>query len=204
MLNENNNLNNQTDNQNETTQKPEKPKNHLFGNFDFVYGFLLGLFIMFTIGGSTFYVYYFGIPPFINDYINHRGSGNAYLSLASASELQAGDKGTVSENPSTGETAPSEGGTSTIIDGSIIRTKPEYDRKYLVQYLSTPMYFKAVNAFLGGGTRQRISRGNLSEIDIPIPPTVEEQTKIGECFSNLDNLITLHQRKQIIIMEDEK
>ena len=118
MQNDNNNLN-QTDNQNETTQKPEKPKNHLFGNFDFVYGFLLGLFIMFTIGGSTFYVYYFGIPPFINDYINHRGSGNAYLSLASASELQAGDKGTVSENPSTGETAPSEGGTSTIVDGSI-------------------------------------------------------------------------------------
>ncbi len=83
----------------------------------------------------------------------------------------------------------------TAVDCTIIRTKPEYDRKYLVQYLSTPMYFKAVNTFLGGGTRQRISRGNLSEIDIPIPPTVEEQTKIGESFSNLDNLITLHQRK---------
>ncbi len=87
MQNDNINNNNSTDT---PTEKPKKP---LFGNFDFVYGFLLGLFIMFTIGGSTFYVYFFGFPPFINDYINHRGAGNASLSLASVSELQAGDNG---------------------------------------------------------------------------------------------------------------
>lgn len=98
MQNENTNINNTTENQ------PKKPKKPLFGNFDFVYGFLLGLFIMFTIGGSTFYVYFFGIPPFINDYINHRGAGNAYMSLASVSELQAGDKGTIESSPNT-ETA---------------------------------------------------------------------------------------------------
>ena len=83
----------------------------------------------------------------------------------------------------------------TAVDCTIVRTSKEYDSKYLVQYLSTPMYFKVVNSFLGGGTRQRISRGNLSEIDIPIPSTIEEQKEIGEYFANLDNLITLHQRK---------
>lgn len=83
----------------------------------------------------------------------------------------------------------------TAVDCTIVRTTKEYDSKYLVQYLSTPMYFKIVNSFLGGGTRQRISRGNLSGIDIPIPSTIEEQWKIGEFFSNLDHLITLHQRK---------
>jgi len=83
----------------------------------------------------------------------------------------------------------------TAVDCTIIRTSKEYDSKYLVQYLSTPMYFKVVNSFLGGGTRQRISRGNLSGIDIPIPPTREEQKKIGNYFLSLDNLITLHQRK---------
>ncbi len=82
----------------------------------------------------------------------------------------------------------------TAVDCTIVRTSKKYDSKYLVQYLSTPMYFKVVNSFLGGGTRQRISRGNLSGIDIPIPPTTEEQRKIGDYFSNLDNLITLHQR----------
>ena len=83
----------------------------------------------------------------------------------------------------------------TAVDCTIVRTSKEYDSKYLVQYLSTPMYFKVVNSFLGGGTRQRISRGNLSEIDIPIPSTIDEQCKIGEFFQKLDHLITLHQRK---------
>ncbi|MER0123511.1 restriction endonuclease subunit S [Streptococcus sp. ZJ100] len=83
----------------------------------------------------------------------------------------------------------------TAVDCTIIRTAKEFDSKYLVQYLTTPMYFKVVNSFLGGGTRQRISRGNLSSIDIPIPSTLEEQKRIGQYFANLDNLITLHQRK---------
>ena len=83
----------------------------------------------------------------------------------------------------------------TAVDCTIVRTSKEYDSKYLVQYLSTPMYFKVVNSFLGGGTRQRISRGNLSGIDIPIPSTIDEQGKIGELFAHLDHLITLHQRQ---------
>ena len=33
---------------------------------------------------------------------------------------------------------------------------------------------------------------------IALVPSMEEQTKIGEYFSNLDNLITLHQRKPLI------
>ena len=83
----------------------------------------------------------------------------------------------------------------TAVDCTIVRTAKEYDSKYLVQYLSTTMYFKIVNSFLGGGTRQRISRGNLSGIDIPVPGSLDEQKKIGEYFSKLDHLITLHQRK---------
>jgi type I restriction enzyme S subunit len=83
----------------------------------------------------------------------------------------------------------------TAVDCTIIRTSKEYDSEYLVQYLSTPTYFKIVNSFLGGGTRQRISRKNLSKIDIPVPHIFAEQQKIGEYFSNLDHLITLHQRK---------
>ena len=83
----------------------------------------------------------------------------------------------------------------TAVDCTIVRPARDYDNKYVVQYLSTPMYFKTVNSFIGGGTRQRISRGNLSEIGIPIPLSLEEQRSIGDYCSNLDNLITLHQRK---------
>ncbi|ETP72874.1 periplasmic protease [Lachnospiraceae bacterium JC7] len=92
MQNEDLNLNKEPET-NETENSTKKKKKPLFGNFDFVYGFLLGLAVMFIIGGSTFYVYFFGIPPFLNDYLVNRGAGNASLTLASASELQSGDKG---------------------------------------------------------------------------------------------------------------
>lgn len=82
----------------------------------------------------------------------------------------------------------------TAVDCTIVRTAKEYDSEYLVQYLSTTMYFKIVNSFLGGGTRQRISRGNLSGIGIPIPKSLDEQKKIGAYFSKIDHLITLHRR----------
>ena len=83
----------------------------------------------------------------------------------------------------------------TAVDCTIVRTSEECNSKFLVQYLSTPTYFHDVNSFLGGGTRQRISRGNLSEINIPLPASLDEQAKIGTYFEKLDNLITLHQRK---------
>ena len=83
----------------------------------------------------------------------------------------------------------------TAVDCTIIRTSKDCNSKYLVQYLSTPSYFKIVNSFLGGGTRQRISRGNLSTINIPIPVCLAEQEKIGRYFANLDHHITLHQSK---------
>ena len=83
----------------------------------------------------------------------------------------------------------------TAVDCTIARTSKEYDSKYLVKYLSTPAYFKVVDSFLGGGTRQRISRGNLAEINISLPVSLDEQIKIGKYFAQLDNLITLHQRK---------
>ena len=92
MQNEDINLNKETEN-NETTPSTKKEKKPVFGNFDFVYGFLVGLAAMFIIGGSTFYVYFFGIPPFLNDLLVTRGAGNASLTLASASQLQSGDKG---------------------------------------------------------------------------------------------------------------
>ena len=83
----------------------------------------------------------------------------------------------------------------TAVDCTIVRTSEKYSSKYLVQFLSSQDYFTEVNTALAGGTRQRISRSNLASFDIPTPPTFEEQEAIGDYFRNLDNLITLHQRK---------
>ena len=35
----------------------------------------------------------------------------------------------------------------------------------------------------------------MANMELMMPTTMDEQQKIGEYFSNLDNLITLHQRK---------
>ena len=83
----------------------------------------------------------------------------------------------------------------TAVDCTIVRTAPDMSNKFLVQYLSSQSYFDDVNICLAGGTRQRISRGNLANFDVPIPVKKSEQDAIGMFFGYLDNLITLHQRK---------
>ena len=83
----------------------------------------------------------------------------------------------------------------TAVDCTIVRTASDCSNKFLIQYLSSQNYFNEVNTALAGGTRQRISRSNLASLNIPIPANHKEQIAIGKCFENLDNLITLHQRK---------
>ena len=83
----------------------------------------------------------------------------------------------------------------TAVDCTIARVSSEYSPEFVVQYLSTQNYFDEVNNCLAGGTRQRISRGNLSNFLIPIPISKDEQQQIGAFFRHLDALITLHQRE---------
>jgi len=45
-----------------------------------------------------------------------------------------------------------------------------------------------------GSTFVEVSGKQMAAMILMMPPTMDEQKKIGEYFSNLDNLITLHQR----------
>lgn len=83
----------------------------------------------------------------------------------------------------------------TSVDCTIVRTKSEVSSSFLVQYLSSALYFNAVATCLAGGTRQRISRSNLANISIVLPTTKTEQKKIGDFFKNLDKSISLQQQK---------
>ena len=49
-----------------------------------------------------------------------------------------------------------------------------------------------------------ISKSALQDTDMIMPQDIEEQEKIGEYFSNLDHLITLHQRKCDTLKELKK
>ena len=85
----------------------------------------------------------------------------------------------------------------TAVDCTIVRVSNNTNNEFLVQYLSSRKYFDEVNTCLAGGTRQRISRSNIANFDVPIPTKKKEQEAIGSFFTHLHNLITLHQRNAI-------
>lgn len=77
-----------------------------------------------------------------------------------------------------------------------IKDKNIADEKYLFQYLKAPFLMDYVSKKATGGTIKHLNQSIL--VDFPVAmPKKEEQTKIGEYFTNLDYLITLHQRKAI-------
>jgi len=82
----------------------------------------------------------------------------------------------------------------TAVDCTIVRTSEGYASKHLIQILSSEAYFKIVNDFLAGGTRQRISKSNLSKIMVPLPQEAE-QIKIGDFFHVLDGAIALKKQQ---------
>lgn len=82
----------------------------------------------------------------------------------------------------------------TAVDCSIVRCNEKNDSSFIVQFLSSPKYFKEVTLLLAGGTRQRISRKNLEEITIKTP-LLSEQTRIASLFTALDKQISTSEAK---------
>lgn len=66
---------------------------------------------------------------------------------------------------------------------------------YLATVLRSPNIFNKLITLSSGGTAKGVSQKSMSELVIPIPRNTEEQNKIGQFFSSIDNLITLHQHK---------
>ena len=60
--------------------------------------------------------------------------------------------------------------------------------------LSTNQFFIEIEKNLGA-TINQITTGNFAKMNFTIPIKFDEKIKIGKMFLNLDNLITLHQRK---------
>lgn len=79
---------------------------------------------------------------------------------------------------------------------AIVRTK-----EGCIPYLTTVLKGRAVEDFIKKnptvGAQPNLSLEQVNNLEIPLPKK-EEQIKIGDYFSNLDNLITLHQRELII------
>ena len=62
-------------------------------------------------------------------------------------------------------------------------------------FLAYSLHRADIASFLVGGSRAKLNADTLMSLELLLPG-VEEQTKIGRLLDGIDNLITLHQRKQ--------
>ena len=74
------------------------------------------------------------------------------------------------------------------------RPTEKFDLDYLAYVLRADSFRKEMKFLAQGISRYNISKNKVMEVSIPVPK-LAEQTMIGRYFSNLDHLITLHQRK---------
>lgn len=72
----------------------------------------------------------------------------------------------------------------------------KFDPYYIAYMLRSSAIRKKIIFLAQGISRYNISKNKMMDIEMPIPPTKEQQL-IGEYFRNLDTLITLHQREHI-------
>ncbi|MDD4734453.1 MAG: restriction endonuclease subunit S [Bacilli bacterium] len=72
--------------------------------------------------------------------------------------------------------------------------KQQFDKYFICRLLSSSMMKKRILNSAGSSTIPDLSHNSFYKLDGFFPKT-EEQKKISRFFTNLDNLITLHQRK---------
>ena len=87
----------------------------------------------------------------------------------------------------------------------IIRTKKnELNSNYLNQYLISVHGQKQIDSFQAGGNRQGLNFAQIRSFLIPIPQKLEEQKKIANCLSSLDELIEAQAEKIEALKEHKK
>ena len=83
------------------------------------------------------------------------------------------------------------------------RPMVEFDPYYLAFMLRSPVIRKKFMLLAQGISRYNISKNKVMEMLVPVPEIVEQQ-KIGSFFKQLDDTITLHQRKLDLLKEQKK
>ena len=85
----------------------------------------------------------------------------------------------------------------------VMRTN-KTDATFLAVLLLTDNVMAQVNSAKIGGAVPTLTETNIKDFDIIVPKMDSEKAQIGLYFSNLDNLITLHQRKYTKLVNIKK
>lgn len=75
--------------------------------------------------------------------------------------------------------------------------RPKIDAEFLMCFLQTDSFVKVVLDSCTGTSYPAINSNDLSNLEIDLPTSEDEQRRIGCFITNLDHLITLHQRQFI-------
>ena len=75
-----------------------------------------------------------------------------------------------------------------------IKNQGRFDAYFIYEFFFSPTFRKHLESISHVGTIAHYTITQLSETPVFLP-SLEEQKRVGDYFKNLDNLITLHQRK---------
>lgn len=81
--------------------------------------------------------------------------------------------------------------------------RPNCNSRYLLNLLQTDSFVNIVLNNCTGTSYPAINSSDLGNIHVTTTKNIREQTKIGEIFYRLDNLITLHQRKPKLLCSSQ-
>ncbi len=85
----------------------------------------------------------------------------------------------------------------------VCRPQIDFARYFLGYYLNSNSYRQQVFPMVQGAKVSSISKGNLSKTNISFP-SLPEQTAIGSFFQDIDQLISLQQRKLEVLKEQKE
>ncbi|WP_419022557.1 restriction endonuclease subunit S, partial [Holdemanella sp.] len=93
-----------------------------------------------------------------------------------------------------------------VFAGFLIRIRPnttKYNSEFIFQYLQTDIYKKWVNITSARSGQPGINSNEYSSLSIP-SPSPDEQQKIAECLSSIDELIGLYENKVTLLEQHKK
>lgn len=130
------------------------------------------------------------------DESDRRISEDEYNNIHSNFKLQKGDV-LLTIVGSIGETAILSQSKGVTFQRSVafLRPSDKISSEFLYSEIQGQKFQKALNVRKSTSAQPGIYLGDLRTIPIEFPTSDEEQMQIGSYFQNLDNLITLHQRK---------
>lgn len=77
----------------------------------------------------------------------------------------------------------------------ILRNKKEVETEYLCHFMKSSKGQSQISFISFGSAQPQLTKKGVEDLEVILPKRRDEQVQLGYYFSNLDHLITLHQRK---------